>query len=85
MDNAQEQQCIQVIAQALQQGGKTLILSTHKTSLLNLVDRIIIMANNQIVMDGPKQAILAQLQKNEEMVRQQALAQQQAQNLANQP
>ena len=79
MDNAQEQQCIQVIAQALQQGGKTLILSTHKTSLLNLVDRIIIMANNQIVMDGPKQAILAQLQKNEEMVRQQA------QNLANQP
>lgn len=63
MDNAQEQQCIQVIAQALQQGGKTLILSTHKTSLLNLVDRIIIMANNQIVMDGPKQAILAQLQK----------------------
>lgn len=47
---------------------KTLILSTHKTSLLNLVDRIIIMANNQIVMDGPKQAILAQLQKNDEMV-----------------
>ena len=43
------------------------------------MDRIIIMANNQIVMDGPKQAILAQLQKNEEMVRQQA------QNLANQP
>ena len=85
MDNAQEQQCIRVIAQALQQGGKTLILSTHKTSLLNLVDRIIIMANNQIVMDGPKKAILAQLQKNEEMVRQQALAQQQAQNLANQP
>lgn len=79
MDNVQEQQCLQVLAQELQRGGKTLIVSTHKMSLLQLVDRIIIMANNQIVMDGPKQAVLAQLQKNEEAARQQALAQQEQQ------
>lgn len=78
MDNVQEQQCLQVIAQELQKGGKTLIVSTHKMALLNLVDRIIIMANNQIVMDGPKQAVLAQLQKNEEEARQKAIAQQEA-------
>ncbi|WP_394262104.1 type I secretion system permease/ATPase [Moraxella boevrei] len=78
MDNVQEQQCLQVIAQELQKGGKTLIVSTHKMALLNLVDRIIIMANNQIVMDGPKQAVLAQLQKNEEDARQKAIAQQEA-------
>lgn len=76
MDNVQEQQCLQVIAQELQKGGKTLIVSTHKMALLNLVDRIIIMANNQIVMDGPKHAVLAQLQKNEEEARQRAIAQQ---------
>lgn len=76
MDNLQEQQCLQVIAQELQKGGKTLIVSTHKMALLNLVDRIIIMANNQIVMDGPKHAVLAQLQKNEEEARQKAIAQQ---------
>lgn len=79
MDNVQEQQCLQVIAQELQKGNKTLIVSTHKMALLNLVDRIIIMANNQIVMDGPKQAVLAQLQKNEEIMRQQALAKQEEQ------
>lgn len=77
MDNAQEQQCMHVLAQELQNREKTLIVSTHKTSLLNLVDRIIIMANGQIVMDGPKQAVLAQLQKNEEIARQQMIAQQQ--------
>lgn len=76
MDNLQEQQCLQVIAQELQKGVKTLIVSTHKMALLNLVDRIIIMANNQIVMDGPKHAVLAQLQKNEEEARQKAIAQQ---------
>lgn len=76
MDNLQEQQCLQVIAQELQKGGKTLIVSTHKMALLNLVDRIIIMANNQIVMDGPKHAVLAQLQKNEEDARQKAITQQ---------
>lgn len=79
MDNVQEQQCLHVIAQELQRGGKTLIVSTHKMALLNLVDRIIIMADNQIVMDGPKQAVLAQLQKNEEDARKQALAKQEAQ------
>lgn len=79
MDNVQEQQCLHVIAQELQKGGKTLIVSTHKMALLNLVDRIIIMADNQIVMDGPKQAVLAQLQKNEEENRQRVLAQQEAQ------
>lgn len=76
MDNMQEQQCLQVLAQEMQKGGKTLIVSTHKMALLNLVDRIIIMANNQVVMDGPKQAVLAQLQKNEEEARQRAIAQQ---------
>ena len=73
MDNVQEQQCLQVIAQELRKGSKTLIVYTHKMVLLNLVDRIIIMANNQIVMDGPKQAVLAQLQKNEEKARLKAL------------
>ena len=39
-----------------------LILVTHKTEMLELVDRIIVIANHQIVMDGPKSEILAQLQ-----------------------
>ncbi len=36
---------------------KTLIVVTHKTSLLALVDRVIIVENGEIVSDGPKDKI----------------------------
>ncbi|MFC0821174.1 type I secretion system permease/ATPase [Moraxella marmotae] len=75
MDNNQEQQCIHVLAQEFKDPQKTLILSTHKPALLSLVDRIIIMNDSQVVMDGPKQAVLDQLRKNEEA----AVARRQAQ------
>lgn len=85
MDNMQEQQCLQVIAQELKDPSKTLIVSTHKMPLLQLVDRIIIMANSQIVMDGPKQAVLDQLMKNEQMANERAkLAKEQQAKLAQQ-
>jgi ATP-binding cassette subfamily C protein LapB len=42
--------------------GRTLLLITHRPSLLDLVDRIIVMDDGQVVADGPKDAILRQLQ-----------------------
>jgi ATP-binding cassette subfamily C protein LapB len=36
---------------------KTLIVVTHKTSLLRLVDRVIIVENGQIIVDGPKDEV----------------------------
>jgi ATP-binding cassette subfamily C protein LapB len=36
---------------------KTLIVVTHKTSLLQLVDRIIIIENGKVVVDGPKEEV----------------------------
>lgn len=39
----------------------TLILITHKASMLNLVDRIIVMDYGKIIADGPKQAVLTAL------------------------
>ncbi len=65
MDNRQEQRCIRVLQEELQR-GQTLIVSTHKTALLQLVDRLIIIDNQQVVMDGPKDAVLRQLMKNEQ-------------------
>ena len=38
------------------------LLVTHKAELLEVVDRLIVIANHQIVMDGPKQQVLARLQ-----------------------
>lgn len=65
MDNQQEQRCLHVLKQELV-GGQTFIVSTHKTALLELVDRIIIMDNQRIIIDGSKQAVLDELMKNEQ-------------------
>lgn len=42
--------------------GKTVILVTHRTSLLDLVDRLIVIDNGQIVADGPKAQVVEALQ-----------------------
>ncbi|VFS45234.1 cysteine/glutathione ABC transporter membrane /ATP-binding component [Budvicia aquatica] len=37
---------------------RTLVVATHRLSILALVDRIIVVDGGKIVMDGPKQQIL---------------------------
>ena len=61
MDRALELQVTQALRQSVQ-GHDTLLLVTHKTELLELVERLIVIANHQIVMDGPKEQVLARLQ-----------------------
>ena len=41
--------------------GKTMILVTHKTSLLSLADRIIVMEDGQVVLDGKKDYVVDKL------------------------
>ena len=43
--------------------GKTLILVTHRTSLLELVDRLIVIDQGQVVADGPKAQVVEALQQ----------------------
>jgi len=42
---------------------KTLLLITHRASLLEMVDRLIVIDNGAIVADGPKASVLAALKK----------------------
>ncbi len=42
---------------------KSLIIITHKTSMLDLVDRLIVMDKGQIVADGPKESVLQALKQ----------------------
>lgn len=42
-------------------GDKTMIVVTHRPQILQLVDRIVIMEQGQVLMDGSKQAVLAKL------------------------
>lgn len=43
--------------------GKTLVVATHRMSVLNLVERIIVVDSGHVVMDGSKEEILAKLSK----------------------
>lgn len=59
MDNAAEAQLRERLATVA--AGKTLVLFTHRTSMLQLVDRIIVMDGGRVVADGPKQDVLKAL------------------------
>ena len=41
-------------------GQKTLVVATHRRAVLELVDRIIVVSDGKIVMDGPRDQILNQ-------------------------
>lgn len=59
MDTNSEQRFIHRVTPYLQ--NKTVVLVTHKTSLLALVDRVIVLDDGKIVMDGPKKEVLMAL------------------------
>lgn len=59
MDVRSEAQFIQRMKPVVE--GRTLLLVTHRTSMLELVDRIIVLDRGKIVADGPKQQVLARL------------------------
>ena len=61
MDRQTEQKLIQALSQNLRPTD-TLVMATHKHELLALVDRLIVVANQEIVLDGPKNKVLERLQ-----------------------
>ena len=61
MDSGLEQQVITSIKEKLDSNA-TLILVTHKQNMLELVDRIIVINQNKVVLDGPKEEVIARLQ-----------------------
>ena len=61
MDRHLEQQVTQALRQSLK-AQDTLVLVTHKAEMLELVERVIVIADHQIVLDGPKAQVLQKLQ-----------------------
>jgi ATP-binding cassette subfamily C protein LapB len=59
MDNAAEALFRQRLGTTLE--GKTLVLFTHRTSMLQLVDRVVVMDGGKVVADGPKTEVLKAL------------------------
>lgn len=59
MDYNTEMKVIENLKEATQ--GKTTIIITHKPSILAIVDRLLVIDDGSVVMDGPKDEILAKL------------------------
>ena len=61
MDNRSEMHIKQQLAQL--KSTETLILITHKTSMLDVVDRVIVMEKGCVIADGPKAEVLNNLKQ----------------------
>lgn len=61
MDPATEHLLIQNLSQLK---DSTLLLVTHRTTLLPLVDRLVVMDQGRILLDGPRDDVLRQLQSS---------------------
>ncbi|MEZ8798223.1 type I secretion system permease/ATPase [Vibrio cyclitrophicus 1F53] len=61
MDNRSEMHIKHQLSQL--QPSETLILITHKTSMLDIVDRVIVMEKGSIIADGPKAQVLSDLKQ----------------------
>ena len=61
MDNASEDLLRQKLLGLMQ--GKTLLLVTHRMSMLSLVERLVVLDNGKVVADGPKALVVEALRK----------------------
>ncbi len=59
MDSSSEKLLLERLKEVTK--GKTTLLVTHKASMMSLVERLIIVDDGKIVMDGPKEKVLAAL------------------------
>jgi ATP-binding cassette subfamily C protein EexD len=60
LDDQGEQALAQALA-AFKQRGCTIIVITHRVGILSLVDRIMVLNEGSLVLDGPRDEILAKL------------------------
>jgi ATP-binding cassette subfamily C protein LapB len=60
MDSTSEQRLKARLSEIL--AGRTLLLVTHRGSMLSMVERLVVMDQGRIVADGPRDRIIAELQ-----------------------
>lgn len=83
LDEEGEQQLARAVLN-LKQRNATVVLVTHKPSILNIVDNIIVMQEGQIALSGPRQAVLEKLAAMRQQQEQAAQARMQQEKIARQ-
>ena len=63
MDRSTERQVIDTIFCG-SSPGTTIVIVTHKTTVLEHVDRVVILDGGRVVCDGPRSEVVRQLTKN---------------------
>lgn len=67
MDSTNEAQMKETIKAAT--AGKTLIINTHRTTLLDLVERVIVVENGKVIADGKKEEVLVQFKQPSQVLK----------------
>lgn len=62
MDMQSERSLMQRLKTAFRR-DQTVIITTHRSSMLNLVDRVVVIDNGHVLLDGPKDKVMEQLSK----------------------
>jgi len=70
MDEGTEERCLMALKQKVR-SGQTLVLVTHKASLLDLVNRLVVLTPQGIALDGPKDKVLDALRQRAAATQQQ--------------
>ncbi|MBA3057789.1 MAG: ATP-binding cassette domain-containing protein [Gammaproteobacteria bacterium] len=73
MDSMTEARVVSLLRE-ITGAGATLVAATHKTALLPLFDRLIVLQNGRILLDGPRDAVLAKLSGRPQSAAQEKLA-----------
>jgi ATP-binding cassette subfamily C protein LapB len=60
MDSASEMRVVNLLRELLGE-GITLVVTTHKTALLPILDRLILLHGGRVQLDGPRDAVLAKI------------------------
>lgn len=60
MDAATEAKVVTLLGQLAAEGA-TLLIATHKTALLPIIDRLLVIQNGKFIIDGPRDLVLAKL------------------------
>ena len=63
LDEQTERQALNVLAQWAR--DKTVVVVAHRLQVLPMVNRVVVVDNGRVVMDGPRDAVIARLQENE--------------------
>ena len=73
MDSMTEARVVGLLRQVTDEGA-TLVVATHKTALLPMLDRLIVLQAGRILLDGPRDAVLAKLAGKPQAVSQGVIA-----------